>query len=83
MIAGPVCIALALATTGPPPASRAEAIAFVHVDVIPMDSERLLRDHTVVVRGDRKSQYQGIMDVLEVLGRVGIDNIGLAAEASK
>ena len=41
------------------------------------------KDLPVVVRGDRKSQYQGIMDVLEVLGRVGIDNIGLAAEASK
>jgi len=40
------------------------------------------KDLPVVVRGDRKSQYQGIMDVLEVLGRVGIDNIGLAAEAS-
>ena len=37
----------------------------------------------VVVRGDRKSQYQGIMDVLEVLGRAGIDNIGLATEASR
>ena len=41
------------------------------------------KDLPVVVRGDRKSQYQGVMDVLEVLGRVGIDNIGLAAEASK
>nr|WP_205760887.1 biopolymer transporter ExbD [Luteolibacter luteus] len=40
------------------------------------------KDLPVVVRGDRKSQYQGIMDVLEVLGRVGIDNIGLATEAS-
>ena len=40
------------------------------------------KDLPVVVRGDRKSQYQGIMDVLEVLGRVGIDNIGLAAETS-
>jgi len=35
----------------------------------------------VVVRGDRKSQYQGIMDVLDVLGRVGIDNIGLATSS--
>ena len=32
----------------------------------------------VVIRGDRQSQYQGIMDVLDVLGRVGIDNIGMA-----
>lgn len=34
----------------------------------------------VVVRGDRQSQYQGVMDVLDVLGRVGITQIGLATE---
>jgi biopolymer transport protein ExbD len=34
----------------------------------------------IVVRGDSRSQYQGIMDVLDVLGRVGIDNIGLATK---
>jgi biopolymer transport protein ExbD len=32
------------------------------------------------VRGDRQSQYQGIMDVLDVLGRVGITQIGLATQ---
>ncbi|WP_035612875.1 biopolymer transporter ExbD [Haloferula sp. BvORR071] len=36
----------------------------------------------VVVRGDSRSQYQGIMDVLDALGRAGIDNIGMAT-ASK
>ena len=35
----------------------------------------------VVVRGDRQSQYQGIMDVLDVLGRLGINQIGLATQA--
>ncbi len=34
----------------------------------------------VVVRGDRASQYQGVMDVLDVLGRVGITQIGLATQ---
>ena len=34
----------------------------------------------VVVRGDRQSQYQGVMDVLDVLGRVGINQIGLATQ---
>jgi len=34
----------------------------------------------VVVRGDRQSQYQGVMDVLDVLGRVGITQIGLATQ---
>ncbi len=34
----------------------------------------------VVVRGDRTNQYQLIMDVLDVLGRVGINQIGLATQ---
>ena len=37
----------------------------------------------VVVRGDRASQYQGVMDVLDVLGRVGINQIGLATQPTK
>jgi len=37
----------------------------------------------VVVRGDRQTQYQGIMDVLEVLGRLQIDKIGLATQPGK
>ncbi|WP_367870910.1 ExbD/TolR family protein [Luteolibacter sp. Populi] len=36
------------------------------------------KDLPVVIRGDRQSQYQGIMDVLDALGRVGVDNIGMA-----
>lgn len=34
----------------------------------------------VVVRGDSQTQYQGVMDVLDVLGRVGISQIGLATK---
>ncbi|HEY1120210.1 MAG TPA: biopolymer transporter ExbD [Haloferula sp.] len=37
----------------------------------------------VVVRGDRAAQYQGVMDVLDVVGRVGITKIGLATEPAK
>ncbi len=37
----------------------------------------------VVVRGDRATQYQGIMDVLDVLGRVGITQIGLVTAPPK
>ncbi len=40
-------------------------------------------DVPVVVRGDRASQYQGVMDVLDVLGRVGITQIGLATQPPK
>ncbi len=37
----------------------------------------------VVIRGDSASQYQGIMDVLNVVGRIGITQIGLATQAKK
>ncbi|MCU0779489.1 MAG: biopolymer transporter ExbD [Akkermansiaceae bacterium] len=40
-------------------------------------------DLPVVVRGDRSNQYQLIMDVLDVLGRVGINQIGLATQPAK
>lgn len=40
-------------------------------------------DVPVVVRGDRASQYQAIMDVLDVLGRSGITQIGLATQPAK
>jgi biopolymer transport protein ExbD len=37
----------------------------------------------VVVRGDSQTQYQRIMDVLDVIGRVGFDQIGLATKPNK
>jgi biopolymer transport protein ExbD len=40
-------------------------------------------DFPVVVKGDGRMQYQGIMEVLDLLGRVGVSNIGLATEAPK
>ena len=40
-------------------------------------------DFPVVVRGDRATQYQGVMDVLNVIGHVGITKIGLATQAPK
>ena len=38
-------------------------------------------DLPVVVKGDSATQYQGIMDVLDVIGRVGITQVGLATKA--
>jgi biopolymer transport protein ExbD len=35
---------------------------------------------TVVVRGDTASAYQGIMDIFEVVGRLGITEVGLATK---
>jgi biopolymer transport protein ExbD len=37
----------------------------------------------VVVKGDRQMQYQGVIDVLDVLGRLSVPNIGLAVDARK
>ncbi len=37
----------------------------------------------VVVRGDGQNQYQGIMNVLDVLGRIGVTQIGLATQEAK
>ena len=34
----------------------------------------------VVVRGDSLTQYQAVMDVLDVVGRIGITQIGLATK---
>ena len=36
----------------------------------------------VVIRGDSVTQYQGVMDVLDVIGRVGISQVGLATKPS-
>ena len=41
------------------------------------------KEFPVVVRGDRQTQYQGIMDVLDVIGRVGITQVGLATKGPK
>ncbi len=40
-------------------------------------------DLPVVVRGDGQNQYQGVMNVLDVLGRLGINQIGLATQEAK
>jgi biopolymer transport protein ExbD len=65
----------------------------IFLDTVPVTLEQLeqrLNEHKarnpefpVVVRGDRATQYQGIMDVLEVVGRVGITKVGLATQAAK
>ncbi len=38
---------------------------------------------SVILRGDRDSQYQGIMDVLDVCGKLGLTDIGLVTQATK
>ncbi len=40
-------------------------------------------DLPVVVRGDRVTQYQAVMEVLDVVGRAGINQVGLATATGK
>jgi biopolymer transport protein ExbD len=40
-------------------------------------------DLPVVIRGDRVTQYQSVMDVLDVVGRVGVSQVGLATGVGK
>ena len=40
-------------------------------------------DVPVVIRGDSATQYQSIMNVLDVIGRIGISQVGLATKAGK
>jgi biopolymer transport protein ExbD len=37
----------------------------------------------VVIRGDRITQYQAVMDVLDVVGRAGVSQVGLATATGK
>ena len=37
-------------------------------------------DFPVVIRGDSATQYQAVMDVIDVVGRVGITQVGLATK---
>jgi biopolymer transport protein ExbD len=37
-------------------------------------------EFSVVVKGDSLTQYQGVMDVLDVLGRIGVTQVGLATK---
>jgi biopolymer transport protein ExbD len=62
----------------------------VFIDAIPVslaeleaklrDAKAINPDLPIVLKGDRQSQYEKIMNVLDVLGRVGINNVGLAAQ---
>jgi len=49
----PALALLAVATPLAQLHSQAQTIAFTHATVIPMDRERSLSDHTIIVRGDR------------------------------
>lgn len=41
----------------------------------------LTPEFPVVIRGDSLTQYQAVMDVLDLLARLGITQVGLATKA--
>ncbi|MFL9828971.1 ExbD/TolR family protein, partial [Rhodoplanes sp. SY1] len=41
----------------------------------------LTPDFPVVVRGDSQTQYQNVIDVLDLLGRLDIKQVGLATKS--
>ena len=45
-----------------------------------LSQKALTPEFPVVVRGDGQAQYQGVMDVLDLLGRVDITQVGLATK---
>jgi biopolymer transport protein ExbD len=65
----------------------------VFLDTVPVSLEELeaklnahkaqVPEFPVVVRGDSSAQYQMVMNVLDVIGRVGITQIGLATQPPK
>lgn len=62
----------------------------IFIDAIPVslaeleaklrDAKAITPDLPIVLKGDRASQYEKIMNVLDVIGRVGITSVGLAAQ---
>jgi biopolymer transport protein ExbD len=46
-----------------------------------VQQKALTPDFPVVIKGDGQSQYQTIMDVLDLLGRLNITQVGLATKA--
>jgi biopolymer transport protein ExbD len=62
----------------------------IFLDTIPVTlaelEQRLLAakaitpEFPVVLRGDSQTQYQNVMDVLDLLGRIGITQVGLATK---
>ncbi len=65
----------------------------IFLDTVPVSLQELeqkLREHQasnpefpVVVRGDRQVQYQGVMDILDVCGKLGLTKVGLATVGPK
>ncbi|MDD5348933.1 MAG: biopolymer transporter ExbD [Chthoniobacteraceae bacterium] len=62
----------------------------IHLNAMPVTLQELeqklgaikaaMPELPVVVKADSLTQYQGVMDVLDVLGRLGVSQVGLATK---
>ena len=57
-------------------------VSLVELEAKLRDAKAINPDLPIVLKGDRQSQYEKIMNVLDVCGRVGISSLGLAAQRS-
>jgi cytosine/adenosine deaminase-related metal-dependent hydrolase len=73
-VGGTCAIAPALSAQQPPTAP--DVVAFVHASVIPMDTERVLRDHTVVVANGRIVELGPTASVQVPDGALRVDATG-------
>ena len=63
-------------SAGSPAQARAREVAFVNVNVVPMDSERVLKEQTVLVRGDQIVEVGPASKVKVPAGALRIDGRG-------
>jgi biopolymer transport protein ExbD len=62
----------------------------IFLDTVPVSLQELEQKLTqakaqggefpIVIKGDSQTQYQSVMDVLDVLGRLGLSQVGLATK---
>ena len=71
-----VCPVRFAAALGQPVVREADVTAFVDVNVVPMDAERVLRNHTVIVTGTRITALGPSGQVPVPAGAVRIDGRG-------
>ncbi len=65
----------------------------IFLDTVPVTLQELeqrltqvkaqIPEFPVVIRGDSLTQYQSVMDVIDVVGRLGISQVGLATKPPK
>lgn len=73
----PVLIPLMLLVgSAPAAAAQSAPVAFVNVNVIPMDRERVLPNWTVVVTGEKISEYGPTSEVKVPAGAIRVDGTG-------